>query len=333
MEWLELSVEAQSEAVESVTELFATVGYNGGVAIDQPFAGSPDGPEYTIDQRAPVVVRTYVPLDEHAEAARARLEQGLRALGMLRPLGPLAARTLREEDWANSWKTHYPIRRIGQRCVIVPSWLEYAPLEDDIVLLLDPGMAFGTGLHPSTQLCLRLIERYARPGQRALDLGCGSGILAIALARLGAAEVIAVDNDPIAVAATIENVTRNEVTQVRVIEGSLGPGAQLPHWLGSDWGEAERAARVPAVPVALQPVAEFDLIAANILANIHVLLAADLRRALRPGAWLITSGIIHDRAADVEQAFAAAGLALVERLQEDDWVALVHRRPDPAADG
>ena len=335
MQWLELSVQADQEAVESVSELFAAVGYNGGVAVEQPFTGSPDGPEYVIDPAKPVTVRTYIVLDEHAEEIRVRLEQGLWALGMLRKIGPLEARPLAEEDWANAWKVYYPIRRVGKRWVIVPSWLDYSPAPEDLVLLLDPGMAFGTGLHPTTQLCLRLLEEYAQAGQHALDLGCGSGILAIGLAKMGAVDVLAVDNDPIAVAATLENVRRNGVTTVRVVEGSLGGGAELPHWLGNDWGTAQREAYQSGGPVALHPCEEFDLIAANILANVHVLLAADLVRALRPGGVLVTSGIIADREQDVERAFAEAGLAHINRLTEGDWVALVHQKPtsDPLAHG
>ncbi|HZG69787.1 MAG TPA: 50S ribosomal protein L11 methyltransferase, partial [Herpetosiphonaceae bacterium] len=149
---------------------------------------------------------------------------------------------------------------------------------------------------------------------------------AIGLAKLGAAAVLAVDNDPIAVAATRENIERNCAGQVDVIEGSLGGGAELPHWLGDDWGTKERAAGAADGPVTLRPHAEFDLIVANILANVHILLADDLARALRPGGLLVTSGIIANRAQDVEQAFAAAGLMPVEHLEEGDWVALVHRR-------
>ena len=292
MSWLELSVECEQEAVESVSELFAAVGYNGGVAVDQPFIGSPDGPDYVIDPDVPVVVRTYLPADEQADEARTRVERGLWALGMMRKVGQLQTRTLEEEDWANAWKAHYPIRRVGERWVIVPSWLTYEPQPDDLVLELDPGMAFGTGLHPTTQLCLRLLERYGRPGMHALDLGCGSGILAVGLAKLGATSVLAVDNDPIAVAATLENVERNGTTQVDVLEGSIGGGAELPHWLGNDWGTQSARSHRRRRAVTLRPDAEFDLIAANILANVHVLLADDLARALRPGGLLVTSGII-----------------------------------------
>lgn len=328
MSWLELSVEIEQEAIESVTELFAQVGYNQGVAIDQPFVGSPDGPEYTIDGAKPVVVRTYIPLDEYAEESRARLEQGLWALGMMRPVGELQVRQLEEEDWANAWKAHYPIRRIGERFVIVPSWLAYTAEPGDLILNLDPGMAFGTGLHPTTQLCLVLLERYVQPNARTLDLGCGSGILAIAAAKAGAQPVLAIDNDPIAVQATEENVERNEVTAlITTVEGSLGPGAQLGHWLGSDWAIKQRNAGPRTEgPVAFEPDAEFDLIVANILANVHVLLAPYLERALKPGGLLVTSGIIADRETDVVAAFEAAGLQPIERMQEGDWVALVHRR-------
>lgn len=327
MSWLELSVQVEQEAVESVSELFAAAGYNGGVAIEQPFVGSPDGPEYTIDPSVPVIVRTYIPVDEQSEDTRARVEQGLWALGMMRSVGQLQSRVLEEEDWANSWKSYYPIQRIGKRWVIVPSWLTYEPKPDDLVLELDPGMAFGTGLHPTTQLSLQLMEQYAPSGDTALDLGCGSGILAVGLAKLGWHTIVAIDNDPIAVAATRENVERNAAHTVQVLEGSLGGGSELPHWLGSDWGLKDRAHQSPATPVSLQPDQEFDLIVANILANVHILLADEYRRALRPAGLLVTSGIIVDRATEVEEAFTRAGFEARERREEGDWVALVHQKP------
>lgn len=327
MSWLELSVQVEQEAVESVSELFAAVGYNGGVAIEQPFVGSPDGPEYTVDPRVPVTVRTYLPMDEGSADTRARVEQGLWALGMIRQVGQLQSRVLEEEDWANSWKSYYPIQRVGRRWVIVPSWLTHEPAPDDLVLHLDPGMAFGTGLHPTTQLSLQLMEQYAPSGDMALDLGTGSGILAVGLAKLGWRTVVAIDNDPIAITATRENVARNDTHTVQVLLGSLGGGSDLPHWLGNDWGQRDRALQPSTTPVSLQPDGEFDLIVANILANVHLLLADDYRRALRPGGLLITSGIILDRAAEVEDAFARAGFEQRARVEEGDWVALVHHKP------
>jgi ribosomal protein L11 methyltransferase len=327
MSWLELSVEVDPEAVESVSELLAQYGYNGGVVVDQPIIPGADGPEYTFDTSRPVTVRTYLPLDERAEETRQRLDQALWHFGQIRPVGPLRTRSLEEQDWANAWKQHYTIQRVGERTVIVPSWLEYQDRPGDIVLRLDPGMAFGTGLHPTTQLCLAFLERYVRPGMTALDLGCGSGILAIAAARQGAT-VVALDTDPIAVTATRENAARNDVADlVDVAEGSLGGGAAFGHWLGGSFVSSPLsvAAREEQRTTGNgQPT--FDIIVANIIARVLAALAQDLKAALAPGGMLISSGIIAEREDEVAAAFAAAGLAPVERRQEGDWVALVHRK-------
>ena len=351
MNWLELSVEVDSEAVEAVAEVLASYGYNGGVVVEPAWTPGDEGPEFRYDATRPSVLRTYVPLDEQAEDTRQRVEQALWHLGQMRPIGPLQTRALQEEDWANAWKQHYAVLRVGERIVIVPSWLEHTPAPEDVVLHLDPGMAFGTGLHPTTRLCLRLLERYTRPGQRALDLGTGSGILAIAAARLGADAVLALDNDPVAVAVAAENVARNGVSErVTVAEGSLGAGARMGHWLSGDFGPSAApapaavtpspgpsAAPAPAAvapspgppaapapdPVAPHP-GPFDLIVANLIARVLVILAPDLAAALAPGGVLISSGILDTRAAEVEAAFAAAGLRLLERHAEGEWVALVH---------
>jgi ribosomal protein L11 methyltransferase len=363
MTWLELSVEVDPEAVESVGELLAQHGYNNGVVIDQPIIPGADGPEYAYDTSRPVTLRTYLPLDEHAEETRAHLERALWHFGQIRPVGALRVQQLEEQDWADAWKQHYTIQRIGERAIVVPSWLEYDPHPGDVVLRLDPGMAFGTGLHPTTQLCVALLERYVRLGCQVLDLGCGSGILAITAAKLGAGAVLALDTDPIAVTATCENVERNGVSElVRVAEGSLGGGAALGHWLGWDtttdpspprlpsWsrGRADDRPFASAAPELVEgqgrrPTSDegvatayattqrvpdtqhvsFDLIVANIIARVLAALAADMAGALTPGGTLIASGIIAEREAEVAEAFVAAGLAPVERRQEGDWVALV----------
>lgn len=315
MSWLELSVSVDQEAVESVAELLARYGYQGGVVTEpvwQPTIESdgwilpaggemvPPPPSYTIDSSQPVILRTYIPMDDQAEEVRQRIEQSLWHLGQMRPIGPLNVRSLEEEDWANTWKQHYHIQRIGTRTVIVPSWLEFEPHPDDIVLHLDPGMAFGTGLHPTTQLCLQLLEERLgdTPPDMLLDLGCGSGILSIAAAKLGAKRVLALDNDQIAVEVTRENVERNG--QIAVIDAQYGS-------IGDDHDQT------------------YGIIVANIIANIIIALAPHLARTLAANGMLITSGIIIDREEEVATALATAGFHQCERRQQGDWVALVYR--------
>lgn len=302
MTWLELSVDVDPEAVESISELLSQHGYGGGVVIDQPIIPGEDGPEYTYDTNRPVTVRTYLPVDEHTDQKRTQIEQALWHLGRMRPVGPLRAQPIEEQDWAEAWKRYYTIQAIGKRTVIVPSWLEYASNPSEIIIHLDPGMAFGTGLHPTTRLCLALLEDYVKPGMEILDLGCGSGILAIAAAHHGAGPIHAVDTDPIAVEATIANAERNSVAhKIIATEGTLGSGA-------------------------MQKREGFELIVANILARVLAGLAVDLQAALAPGAVLISSGIIAEREDEVALAYAAAGLTRIERRQEGDWIALVHTR-------
>src|SRR6185437_2145036 len=176
-EWLELAAETEPEAVESVSAVFAE--YGQGVAIEQVVESSRDGDVVNLPADAPVVVKTYLPvLDPSTAERRGHIEKAVWALGQLRRVGPLQVRTLRETDWANAWKEYFFVHRIGRRIVIVPSWrvAEYEPRPDDVVLLLDPGMAFGTGLHPTTRLCLQALEDLpVAPGMRVLDVGAGSG--------------------------------------------------------------------------------------------------------------------------------------------------------------
>lgn len=307
--WLELAVAADQEAAEAISELLAQYGYNGGVTVeavppDDARADEPGVPlPMTSDPRYPVTLRTYLPLDNQTEATRQRIEQALWHLGQLRPVGQLQTRTIAEEDWAHTWKRYYGIQRIGQRTVIVPSWLDYRPQPADVVLHLDPGMAFGTGLHPTTQLCVQLLEAYARPGITMLDMGTGSGILAIAAALQGVAPILALDNDPVAVTAARANVAHNGLTATITVD--LAP---------------------PATPLPA-PFAACDVICANIIASVLVELAPQLRAWLRPGGILISSGIILDREIEVSLAYAAAGLQPIARHVAGEWVALVSRAP------
>jgi ribosomal protein L11 methyltransferase len=309
MNWLELSVEVDPEAVEPVSELFARLGYNGGVVVEQAAPevqaeqDSWDELQYMeMDPNRPISVRTYLPVEKETQEKREQIEQALWHLGRMRPVGELRVRECKEEDWANAWKAFYGIQRLGKHIVIKPSWLDYKPKEDDVVLDLDPGMAFGTGLHPTTRLCLAALEEQVRPEMNILDLGTGSGILAIAAAKVGGADVhvAAIDTDSVAVSATRQNVERNGISsQVSVEQGSTE---------------------------AAKEEAPYDLIVANILASVIVELSKSLYGLLKSGGTLITSGIFIERGDAVIEALEKAGLPVREKKREGDWLCLISVR-------
>jgi ribosomal protein L11 methyltransferase len=315
MDWLEVNIQVDREAVESVSEVLTRFGY-GGVVIEEPGHPGRDG-GYEVDLAAPVTVRAYLPLDDTVQDRQQRLEEALWHLGRLRPIGPLQTRTLREQDWETAWKAHYRPQQVSNRVAVVPSWEPYTPKPGTVVVALDPGMAFGTGTHPTTRLCLIALERHVRPQMRVLDVGTGSGILAIAAAKLGATTALALDMDPIAVAAAQKNVAANGLAGVvHVALGTVGGQGELmvkghspPLHLGVD-------RRRPA----------FDLIVANLTAAIIARLARGLVAALGPEGRLITGGIIDELEDKARTALDAAGFALTQRLEASGWVTLVGQR-------
>jgi ribosomal protein L11 methyltransferase len=305
--WLELSVAADHEAVEAVSEILSRAA-PGGTSVEPAFELVDEGLGARVDVSRPAIVRAALPLTDEASviAAVDRAERDLghlQAFG-LRPIGELSARIVHEADWANAWKSHFPVLRVGRRIVIRPTWRRHRRLPEDVVLALDPGMAFGTGLHPTTRLCLAALETFADrgllAGSRVVDVGSGSGILAIAAGLLGAREVLAVDVDRIAVDASRENARRNRLG--RVIEARRG-----------------------SVPTGDGP---FDLVLANLIAGLLVALADALAAEVRMGGTLLASGIFHDREIRVAEAFAARGCELSNRWAEGDWVALELTRRD-----
>lgn len=286
------------EGAEAVAEALRPLAYNESVALEQLAApGSPES-----DALEPeVTVKIYLPGDEDTPVLRRRIEEVLYQMGRLYPIPGPVFRKLEEKDWAHAWKEHYAPFRIGQRLWIQPSWIEETHAEPgDIVLTLDPGMAFGTGLHPSTQLCLLALEELVRPGMTALDVGAGSGILSIAAALLGAGDgqgggILAVDTDRLAVAATRENAARNGLT-LDVRQGSLDSVAEQP----------------------------WDIILVNILAPVIIdMLQNGLLGYLAPGGWLLLSGVIDEQLPAVEAALVAAGGRIHQQRQIRDWVGLV----------
>jgi len=294
LRWWEISVQVDGEAAEAVYELFNRYG-QGGAVIEQK---SPE-PEQDAPVTPIVLVKAYLPATEDGEDSRHRLEDGLWHLSQIYPIPAPQIRELLPKDWATAWREQFTMLYVGQRLVIKPTWLGYSPAPHEIVIELDPGMAFGTGLHPTTRQCLLALEEHRRPGMSVLDLGTGSGILAIAAAKLGAQTVLALDTDATAVKVAQDNVYTNQVQeQVTVVQGSLA-----------------------------EVTGQFDLVLVNILARVIIeLVAQGLLDHLKPGAFIVTAGIIEDQAPAVEEALRHRGVTIVERLVERDWVSLLGRK-------
>ncbi len=308
MYWLEISVQTDGEGAEAVAEMLRPFAYQESVVLEQR------GDETNLDPAAlepGVAVKIYVPEDDDSPELRRRVEEVLYHLGRLYPLPPPVFRELRDEDWANAWKEHYRPFRLGRRLRIRPTWLAAEPDDDarpdDVTLVLDPGMAFGTGLHPTTQSCLRALEDLVQPGVTVLDAGTGSGILAIAAARLGAAHVAAFDTDALAVRATQDNAAQNGVAE------------RIHVWRGELDSTAAAAGPGP-----------WDIVVANILAPIIIRLLSEdgLLGYVAPDGYLILSGIIDEQGPDVEAALAAAGGQVRRIISAGDWVTYVagHRQ-------
>lgn len=254
-----------------------------------------------------------------SDAGRAIAGRVREALAAADVAGEVTHGRVAEEDWAEAWKEHFHVERFGERVVVVPSWREFTPAAADIVLTLDPGMAFGTGQHETTRMCLEALERRVTAGARVLDLGCGSGILSIAAVKLGAREVVALDIDANCVRITRENARANGVSGVvRASEGTLRDDPQM----GTD-GHRIDGARVAAESggAAADPMLleGFDVVVANIIARVIVDLAAPIFAALAPGGRLIASGIIAAREDEVTVALCAVGLLVESSRTMGEW--------------
>ncbi len=298
MNVIELSLRADAESAEALAAAFNEYAY-GGAVIEQVI--TPEQGE-TLDAARPYTVRAFLLQDETLAEKRRAIERAAWAYSMLRPVGELEMRELAEEDYAHAWKKFYSVLHVGARTVIKPSWLDYTPQADEIVIELDPGMAFGTGLHPTTRLCLALLEKYVTPNCEMLDVGTGSGILAIGAAKLGARFVDARDIDPIAVETAQKNVAASGLSAV---------------------------VRVTRASVTISPVAHlFDMVVANIFADTIAELTPALLAHLKRDGVFIGSGILVERAPLVENAMTAHGMTLVEKRQEADWLAMAYRRAE-----
>lgn len=280
--WAEVEVASPTDSVDAVGQGFISIGCTG----------------YSLnDNQEPVLVRGYLPVDDRLEERLYSLKEHLVRLpefGLPPTADGLVIRYVDEEDWATAWKAYFKPIPIGRRIVITPPWESPKLSADQIAVVIDPGMAFGTGSHATTQLCLTVLDEYVRPGSSVADIGTGSGILAIAASLLGAGQVAASDIDPLA---------------VRI---------------------AEDNARINGAAIALSidpPEGTFDIVVANILADVILEMKDILIAHTKPGGLIAVSGVIDTRAKDVQDGLTSSGLDFVEERQQAEWRAILFRRP------
>jgi ribosomal protein L11 methyltransferase len=314
--WLEVSLTVDGELAEAVADVLARFAPNG-VTTQQAVDFVNDEDEGT--PVGPITVRAYLPADEKLEETRQKLEQSLFYLGMIQPLPAPVFTPVADQNWMEAWKERYKPIPIGKRLIIVPAWLE-SPDATRIPIKIDPGMAFGTGTHPTTQLCLDLIERWfdreqpttdygtplIHPSPAAvIDVGCGSGILSIGALKLGAVFTLGVDIDEASVRASRENADANDIAPEQFVIG-----------LGS----------VTEIREGKFPIRQAPLVLANILAPVIIrLFGMGLADLVEPGGVLVLSGILAEQAAAVQSAAEQRGLRFVEKQQLGDWVAITCR--------
>jgi ribosomal protein L11 methyltransferase len=297
--WIEVAVEVAGIDAELAADLLRQA-CTGGVAIEAPSRLDTSIDAYVLDGDAPAIVKGYLPSAEDSARLQSSMRLALQTAPLQREPVWHDAVELEEREWRDSWKKYFGVQRFGSRTVVVPSWIDYEPKPADVVIRIDPGMAFGTGQHPTTAMCLAALEELVDEGARVLDLGCGSGILAIAAARFGAARVLAIDSDPQAVKAASENVEENTVKpMVEVREGSLND----------------------------EPGEQFSIVVANISNLTLQRLAPAIAAALAPGGRLIASGFLEDAVAALDAAFSAAGLDVDRVVDEGVWRCIVATRP------
>ncbi len=308
MEWIEAKIEFEADTTVVAEELIAEVFYRfgvKGVAVEDPATEVP--PEALMDadvRPAANSVRGYFPADAFDLERRRAFEADVaRVAADLAIVHRVFYRSVAEEDWAESWKAFFWPEKVSARFVVKPTWRDYEAQPGEMVIDIDPGMAFGTGAHPSTALCLGLMERLFEPGERFLDVGTGSGILMVAAAHLEAAVLHGVDNDPLAVAIARENLRRNGVDPVR-----------WQVWTGN---------------LAQEAATTYSFVAANIYAAVIVNLLDHLGAAMAPGGRFVGSGIVADQEDTVREALTAHGFEILAREERESWVALAARRVRP----
>lgn len=310
-EWNEVRIVVPVEAVEAVSGILYGLEVKG-ISIQDPtdMLTRDSGPltwDFADINIFPegadkAVLTAYFPDTDRIEETVSRIREKIQELsdfGIRNDPFRVDYKLVREEDWANSWKKYYKTMKVGERIIIKPLWEEYDAGPGELVVEMDPGMAFGTGTHETTRLCVELLQEYIQGGETVFDVGTGSGILAITAARLGAEKVLAIDLDPVAVDSAKINVNYNDLSQITVKEGNL-------------LDEAEGGA---------------DVIIANIIADVIIAMAPDLKRLMKPGGIFIGSGIISFREEAVREALEASGFTILQVRDDNDWRAIAAQAP------
>lgn len=300
--WLEASLTCSGELAEAVAEVFSRYAPNG-VLLHS--VTSFDTENYEESPTGEMQVVAYLPVDEKIEQNRRQLDEAVWHLGQIAALSPIQYQIIADQDWMEAWKVRYQPLKLGQNLIVLPAWVDQELAGDRLPIIISPDMAFGTGTHPSTQLCLIALEKHGCQGKNVLDIGCGSGILSIAAVRLGADMVLGVDYDPIAIPSCQRNAGLNAMEDRILFED------------GTHTDILERDDELKQAPVVL----------ANILAHILIMmLATGLAETVSNSGILILGGILNTQADDVIQAAQTAGLTLIDTLTDQDWVVLVFQK-------
>ena len=292
MKWIELSVVADSELIDPLVQIFDRYSKNGVVLENVG-----ENIEYSNNATK---VRTYLKSDTDYEIVFNQIDIGVRLLAHVGEVSKLSKRVLNEKEWHESWKKHFSILEIGKTLAIVPSWLKSKKVNRKIVIELDPGMAFGTGHHPTTRMCLEMLETLVKPCHSVLDLGCGSGILSIASAKMGSEKVIGIDNDETAIKVARENIKINGIgDSVSISNGSV-PNKNIDKYSN-------------------------DIVVANISSKVILDLSKEITEYLKPKGYLLISGFLDNTESEIIDVFKKLNLNVVSKLGTADWVALCLR--------
>lgn len=299
--WLEVSLTVDGEMAEAAAEVLARFAPNGVVIESTAIEHHPDDEGHPV---GPLRVCAYLPMDDQLEETRQHIEESLWYLGRIRPLPSPEFKPVQEINWVEAWKEHYKPVPIGKHLIIVPAWLD-SPDAARIPIRIDPGMAFGTGTHPTTQLALGMLEDFVPIGGDVLDIGCGSGVLSIAAIKLGARRAYGVDVEPDALPNAQKNALANDVEN------------QTQFTVGS----------VAEVKSGIFEIDQAPLVLANILAPILMrLLDAGMADLIAPGGVLILSGILEEQLTKMLEKITNHGLSVLDQRMIEDWVALVAQK-------